>query len=303
LSPRVAIFTALALIGFAANSLLTRGALAAGRIDAASFLALRLSAGAAALWLLSRSHAPTASTTTPTSIPTSTSTATATATDPANNWPSALALAGYGVCFTFAYTRIGAGLGALTAFGAVQATMIVAGLRAGERPSPLDIGGLAIAIAGLLTLTVPGATAPPLIGVALMAGAGICWGLYSLRGRRSRDPLVSTAHNFMRTVPIGLATLAIQWKSAFVTPTGVGLAVVSGALTSGVGYALWYAVLPELTAWRAAVIQLLTPVLTVAAAIVMLGESMTMRIAVAGALIISGVLLSLTAPRAARKAR
>jgi drug/metabolite transporter (DMT)-like permease len=206
------------------------------------------------------------------------------------------------VCFTLAYTRIGAGLGALTAFGAVQATMIAAGLRAGERPSWLDFGGLAIAIAGLLTLTVPGATAPPLVGVALMAVAGICWGVYSLRGRRSRDPLVSTAHNFMRTVPIGLAFLALLWKSVFVTPTGVLLAVVSGALTSGVGYALWYAVLPHLTAWRAAVIQLLTPVLTVAAAIVMLGESMTLRIATAGALIITGVLLSLTAPRAPRKA-
>jgi drug/metabolite transporter (DMT)-like permease len=280
---RTTAFTALALIGFAANSLLTRGALAAGRIDAASFLALRLSAGAAALWLLSRSH-PASN-----------------APDPANNWPSALALAGYGVCFTLAYTRIGAGLGALTAFGAVQATMIAAGIRGGERPSWLDFGGLAIAVAGLLSLTVPGATAPPLIGVALMAAAGICWGVYSLRGRRSRDPLVSTAHNFMRTVPIGLAVLLFQWKSAFVTPVGVLLAVISGALTSGVGYALWYAVLPHLTAWRAAVIQLLTPVLTVAAAIVMLGESMTLRIAISGALIISGVLLSLTAPRASRK--
>ena len=271
--------TAAALVGFAANSLLTRGALATGRIDPASFLALRRGSGAAALWLLSRSHAGSG------------------APDPANNWPSALALAGYAVLFTFAYTRIGAGLGALTAFGAVQTTMIAAGIRAGERPSSIDIGGLVIAIAGLLALTVPGATAPPPIGIALMAGAGICWGIYSLRGRRSRDPLLSTAHNFMRTVPIGLAVLAFEWRSVFVTPMGIALAVISGALTSGVGYALWYAALPQLTAWRAAVIQLLTPVLTVAAAIVMLGESMTIRIAVSGALIISGVLLSLSAPR------
>lgn len=282
---RVTVCTAAALTGFAANSLLTRSALAAGRIDAASFLALRLIAGAAALWLLSLSHARGG------------------APDPANNWLSALALAGYAVLFTFAYTRIGAGLGALTAFGAVQITMIAAGLRSGERPSWLDVGGLAIAIGGLLTLTVPGATAPPLVGLALMAGAGACWGVYSLRGRRSRDPLVSTAHNFMRTVPIGLAVLAFQWKSAFVTPLGLALAVTSGALTSGVGYALWYAALPSLTAWRAAVIQLLVPVLTVGAAVVMLGESMTARIAVAGSLIIGGVLLSLTAPRPPRPAR
>lgn len=283
MNPRLVAITGAALIGFAANSLLTRGALAAGRIDAASFLALRLGAGAAALWLLSRSHARS---TTP---------------DPANNWPSALALAGYGVCFTFAYTRIGAGLGALTAFGAVQVTMIAASVRGGERPSLVDIGGLAIAIAGLITLTLPGASAPPMSGVLLMAGAGICWGIYSLRGRRSRDPLVSTADNFMRTVPIGLILLALDWRSAFVTPMGAALAVVSGAVTSGVGYALWYAALPQLTAWRAAVVQLLTPVLTVAAAIVMLGESMTIRIGVAGALIISGVLLSLTAPRSSIK--
>ena len=278
-------FTAAALVGFAANSLLTRGALAASRIDPASFLAVRFGSGTAALWFLSRSRERS------------------TQPDPANNWPSALALAGYGVLFTFAYTRIGAGLGALTAFGAVQTTMIAAGVRAGERPSWIDVGGLLIAIAGLLTLTVPGATAPPIIGIALMAGAGICWGVYSLRGRRSRDPLVSTADNFMRTVPIGLAVLALGWQSAFVTPMGVLLAVISGAVTSGVGYALWYAALPQLTAWRAAVIQLLVPVLTVAAAIVMLGESMTTRIAVAGALIIGGVLLSLTAPRTPRNAQ
>lgn len=279
---RLTAITAAALVGFAANSLLTRGALAAGRIDPASFLALRLGSGAAALWLLSRSHSRSGP------------------PDPANNWPSALALAGYGVFFTFAYTRIGAGLGALTAFGAVQATMIAAGVRGGERPSLIDMAGLAVAVAGLITLTLPGATAPPVMGVLLMAGAGICWGVYSLRGRRSRDPLVSTADNFMRTVPIGLAVLAVSWRSAFLTPTGAMLAVISGALTSGVGYALWYAALPQLTAWRAAVVQLLTPVLTVAAAIVMLGESMTLRIAVSGALIITGVLLSLSAPRPAK---
>ncbi|TAK17320.1 MAG: DMT family transporter [Acidobacteria bacterium] len=285
MSGRLAAFTVAALIGFAANSLLTRGALAAGRIDAASFLALRLAAGAAMLWLLSRSHPRRAG------------------ADPSSSWPAALALAGYGVFFTFAYLRIGAGLGALTLFGAVQATMIAAGLRAGERPSWLDIGGLTIAIAGLLTLTVPGAAAPPLVGILTMAAGGACWGLYSLQGRRSSDPLVTTADNFLRATPIGLAVLALQWRSAFATPLGVTLAVISGALTSGVGYAVWYAALPQLTAWRAAVIQLLVPVLTVAAAIVMLGESMSMRIAIAGALIISGVLLSLTAPRSSGGAR
>lgn len=277
-SPRVAALTAATLTAFAANSLLTRGALAGARIDPASFLAIRLSAGAVALWLLARRH-----------------TARVPGTDPANHWVAALELTGYAVAFTFAYVRIGAGLGALTLFGAVQTTMIAAGVRAGERPGARDVLGLVIALAGLLTLTVPGASRPPLIGVALMAIAGACWGLYSLRGRRSRDPLVGTAHNFMRAVPIGLAVLAWQWPRAFVTPMGVLLAVTSGALTSGVGYAIWYTVLPSLTAWRAALVQLLTPVLTTVAAVVILGESMSMRLLIAGGLIVSGVLVSVGA--------
>jgi len=174
--------------------------------------------------------------------------------------------------------------------------MIVAGLRAGERPGRHDVAGLAIAVIGLLTLTVPGASAPSITGVALMAVAGACWGVYSLRGRRSRDPLVGTAHNFMRAVPIGVAVLAWQWAHVFVTPMGLLLAVTSGAITSGLGYALWYAALPHLTAWRAAVVQLMTPVLTTAAAVVMLGESMSWRLAIAGGLIVGGVVLSLGAP-------
>ncbi len=276
MSPRVAALTAAALIGFAANSLLTRGALAASRIDPASFLAVRLASGAAVLFLLSRSHATRVS-----------------ADDPANHWTTALALTGYAVAFTFAYTRIGAGVGALALFGAVQTTMIAAGLRAGERPGRHDVAGLTIAVIGLLTLTVPGASAPSLAGVALMAIAGVCWGVYSLRGRRSRDPLVGTAHNFMRAVPIAVGILAWQWAHVFVTPRGLLLAIISGAITSGLGYALWYAVLPHLSAWRAAIVQLLTPVLTTAAAVVMLGESMSWRLVIAGGLIVGGVLLSL----------
>lgn len=280
---RVIVLTGLALIAFAANSLLTRGALAAARVDPASFLAVRLASGAAVLWLLARTHR------TPVS-----------AEDPANHWSAALALTGYAVAFTFAYVRIGAGIGALTLFGGVQTTMIAAGIRHGERPSAFDIVGLAIAIAGLLTLTVPGASQPPIVGVALMAFAGVCWGIYSLKGRRSRDPLIGTAHNFMRATPIGIAVLAWHWSHVFVTPTGVLLAVLSGAVTSGLGYAVWYSVLPALTAWRAAVVQLLTPVLTTMAAVIMLGESMSWRLILAGGLIVSGVLLSLAAPRRSR---
>jgi len=283
-SGRVTALTGAALIGFAANSLLTRGALAAGRIDPASFLAVRLASGAAMLWLLARSHTQRVS-----------------PNDPANHWSAALALTGYAVAFTFAYTRIGAGIGALTLFGAVQTSMIAAGLRAGERPGSHDVAGLVVASIGLLTLTVPGASAPPVTGVVLMAIAGACWGVYSLKGRRSKDPLVGTAHNFMRAVPIGLVVLGVQWSHAFITPTGLALAITSGAITSGVGYAIWYAVLPALTAWRAAVVQLMTPVLTTLAAVVMLGESMSWRLVIAGGLIVGGVLLSMGAAPKARR--
>ena len=276
---RVTTLTTAALVAFAANSLLTRGALAAGRLDPATFLAVRLASGAAMLWLLARSHAAPVS-----------------RQDPANHWTAALALTGYAVAFTFAYVRIGAGVGALTLFGAVQSTMIAAGLRHGERPGPFDVGGLAIALAGLLTLTLPGASRPPVIGVVLMAIAGVCWGVYSLKGRRSCDPLIGTAHNFMRATPIALAILVWQWPHAVITTNGLLLAGVSGAVTSGIGYAIWYAVLPHLTAWRAALVQLLTPVLTTAAAAVVLGEAMAWRVLLAGALIVGGVLVSLAAP-------
>ena len=280
---RVTALTAVALVAFAANSLLTRGALAAGRLDPASFLAVRLASGAAVLWLLARTHHTRVS-----------------PDDPANHWTAALALTGYAVAFTFAYVRIGAGIGALTLFGAVQTTMIAAGVRGGERPSAFDMAGLAVAVAGLLTLTVPGASRPPVTGVALMAIAGCCWGIYSLKGRRSVDPLIGTAHNFARATPIGLAVLAWQWHHVVITPAGLILAATSGGITSGLGYAVWYSVLPRLTAWRAALVQLLTPVLTTVAAVVMLGESMSWRFVFAGTLIIGGVLLSLAASSRSR---
>jgi drug/metabolite transporter (DMT)-like permease len=273
--------TSAALVGFAANSLLTRGAIAAGRIDPASFLSLRLGSGAVALWVLTALRGRHTG-------------------ERHGSWRSAAALAGYGVGFTLAYSRIGAGLGALALFGAVQVTMLGAGWRSGERPHPLSAVGLAIAVAGLLTLTLPGASAPSLAGVALMAAAGACWGIYSLRGRRSSDPLASTARNFAMAFPVALVLSAVTWRSHHLTLSGAALAITSGAITSGVAYALWYAALPHLTAWRAGIVQLLTPVLTVAAAAVMLGEPLTARVLSAGALIVAGVgvaLLSLAAAR------
>lgn len=277
---RVVGLTALALIGFAANSILTRAGLASGAIDPASFLAIRLVSGAVTLaWLARRDRGVDG--VAPLAPP----------------WTSAAALAGYGVAFTYGYTRIGAGLGALALFGAVQATMIAVALARGERPGWRAAAGWLLAISGLITLTLPGSAVPSRLGVLLMLVGGACWGVYTLLGRGAAHPVHSTALNFRRAVPAALVVLAWEWSRTHANLSGVALAITSGALTSGVGYALWYAALPHLTAWRAAVVQLLTPVLTALAASAWLAERPTWRLITAGALIVGGVALSLAPVR------
>ncbi|HEX7087637.1 MAG TPA: DMT family transporter [Vicinamibacterales bacterium] len=272
------VLTAGALTGFAANSILTRLALDSGLIDASSFVIVRVTSGAVVLALLAgwRSAMTSAS------------------------WPSALALGGYALAFTFAYLRIEAAIGALLLFGSVQATMIVAALARGERPSAAGWAGLVLAIAGLLVLTAPGLTAPDLAGAALMIAAGMAWGVYSLRGRGSRAPLAGTAGNFILAVPIVLAGLPLIRSGLYITVRGLLLAAISGSVTSGLAYAAWYAALPSLTAWRAAIVQLSVPVVTAVAAAVLLDERLTLRLVVASAAIIGGVLLSVTAAQRRR---
>jgi drug/metabolite transporter (DMT)-like permease len=266
---RVLLLTAATMVCFASNSLLTRAALGAGRLDWASFTTIRLVSGAVVLAALVRLRAGPAR--------------------DRGSWIGALALAGYAVAFTYAYTRIGAAIGALLLFGAVQATMIGTGLVRGERPARADWAGVVLAIGGLLTLTLPGVAAPDVAGAALMAAAGTCWGVYSLLGRGSRDPLAVTSDNFARgAVLVIVATLA-WWPGAALTAPGILLAVASGAIASGLGYSIWYTVLPHLAAWRAAVAQLSVPVLTALLAAALLGESLTSRLAVATALVVAGV--------------
>jgi drug/metabolite transporter (DMT)-like permease len=275
---RTAAFTACALVGFAANSLLTRAALGTGRLDAASFTCVRLLTGAVTLLLLTRLiRRPVRE---------------------GGSLRSAAALAGYAVFFTLAYSRIGAGIGALVLFGSVQITMIGTGLVRGERPRRLDWVGLAIAVTGLVVLTRPGATAPDPVGALLMGAAGACWGAYSLAGRGSRDPLGATAGNFLRACVAGLVFLAVSWGAIHLTSTGLWLATASGALASGVGYTLWYAALPALSAWRAAVVQLLVPVATALAATVLLDEALTTRLAVSTLCIAAGVGITIWPSRA-----
>lgn len=279
---RTALFASLALAGFAANSLLCRAALRGGAIDAWSFTFARLASGAIVLGLIARTRRPAA------------------ATRRAGSWASAFALTAYAAAFSLAYLRLPTGVGALVLFGSVQATMIGWSIAAGKRPGVLEWCGLALALGGLAYLTLPGASAPDALGLLLMAAAGIAWGVYSLRGRSSREPLRATADNFARGAPLVLPLLVLARGSLVFGARGLALACASGALASGLGYSLWYAALPGLSATRAALVQLVVPVLAAAAAIALLGEHPSARLAVSGALILGGIGLAVLQPRARR---
>ena len=271
LHPRFIILTSLAMIAFAGNSLLCRAALKHTAIDAASFTTIRLISGAMMLWLVVR-------------ISRGTQTGT-------GNWPSALALFIYAAGFSFSYVSLPAATGALLLFGAVQATMIGHGIWAGERLPKLQLAGLVIALAGLVGLLLPGLSAPPAIGSVLMLGAGVAWGIYSLRGRGAGDPTRVTAGNFLRAVPIAAALSILMHDGASLDSAGFWYAVSSGALASGIGYAIWYTALPALKATNAATVQLSVPVIAALGGIVFLGESVTLRLVLASVAILGGIAL------------
>ena len=270
-----AALTVLAMLAFAANSLLCRAALAGGHADAASFTLLRLASGALVLGLLARARGSPA---------------------PAAGlaWGSAAALFVYALGFSLAYLRIPAGVGALLLFAAVQLTMIGAGLRAGERPRWLEGAGLALSMAGLVILARPGFARPDPAGALLMLGAGAAWGLYSLRGRRGGDVVAVNAASFARATPLALAAgaLALALGAPRLDLLGALLALASGGLASGLGYALWYAALPGLSATRAAIVQLSVPPLAAAGGVGLLGESFSPRLLVASLLILGGIALA-----------
>lgn len=272
---RTAVLTSLALLAFAGNSILCRMALGGHAISPEGFTAVRLGAGAAALWLLVALR-------------------TRAVPRHAGHWASAAALFVYAAAFSFAYVTLSAGTGALILFGAVQLTMILAGLRAGERPSPLEWSGLALAVSGLAVLVLPGLTAPAPVGAALMAAAGMAWGVYSLRGRGSTDALRNTAGNFLLTLPMAALLLLIAGGAGAWTARGALLAAASGALASGAGYAIWYTALPSLTATRAALVQLLVPVIAAAGGVALLGEAVPLRLPISAALVLGGVALAVT---------
>lgn len=270
---RVVALTAAALLAFASNSILCRLALSRAEIDPATFTTIRLLSGAVALGMLAAIRGPHGRTS-------------------GGNWASAAALAVYAVAFSYAYVSLEAGTGALLLFGAVQTTMILAALFGGEYTSWQEWAGLAAALAGLIYLVLPGLAAPPPLGAALMVAAGAAWGIYSLRGRRSVAPVLATAGNFARGAPLALAVsagAALSGARPTATAIGIALALASGVLASGFGYVLWYAALQHLTAVRAATVQLVVPVLGAVGGILLLGESLSPRLAIAAVFILGGV--------------
>lgn len=281
--------TALALIAFAANSLLCRLALLDGATDAASFTAIRLFSGAivlAVLLAIRRERLPASGD------------RDGRASRIGGRWRGAVALFAYAAGFSIAYVDVGAATGALLLFGAVQATMLLVGLWQGERLAAWQWLGFALAVLGLLALLLPGAAAPPIMAALWMLGAGVAWGLYSLWGRGSVDPVADTAGNFARALPFALALLALHVDALTVDARGVACAVASGAVASGLGYALWYRVLPRLGALRAATLQLAVPPLAAVGGVLLLGETLDATRIGAGAVILGGIAIVLRGRRA-----
>jgi drug/metabolite transporter (DMT)-like permease len=283
----VLLLTALTMLAFAANSLLCRAALKQTGIDAGSFTTIRLASGALALGLVVRARGALGR-------------AASGREGLGGNWPSALILFVYAAGFSFAYVRLPAAVGALILFGSVQATMIGYGLWAGERLRPAQVAGLVLALSGLVALLLPGLSAPPLGSAALMAIAGMAWGAYSLRGKGASDPAGATAGNFLRSLPFALALSGVLFTRVSLSAAGIGCALASGALASGLGYVIWYSVVPRLTATSAATVQLSVPVLAAAGGVLLLGEKMSLRLLLCSAVILGGIALVTLARRTLR---
>ncbi len=272
------LLTAVAMAFFAANSLLARLALGAGRIDAAAFTAIRILAGAAALALVMGVRREGFR-----------------AALRHGSLRSAFALFAYAIAFSFAYLSLTAGTGALVLFAAVQVTMLGIGIARGERPRASEWTGLALAFGGFVYLVAPGLAAPSPAGVALMTVSGIAWGCYSLAAKDVQSPIAATAANFTKAIPLAAATFMVIWimGQSRASWSGIALAAVSGAITSGLGYAAWYVALKHLRTTFAAIVQLTVPPLAAAAGVMFLGEQLTWRLVFASAAILGGVGMAL----------
>lgn len=274
---RILLLTSLAMLAFAGNSLLCRMALRETGIDAASFTTIRILSGALVLLLIVGMQGRLRSM--------------------AGNWLTAFGLFAYAACFSFAYASLSTGTGALLLFGAVQATMIGYGLWRGERLTLRRGAGFLCAFGGMVGLMLPGLTAPPLLGAALMMVSGIAWGFFSIRGKGAGDPVLVITGSFVRAAPFALLLSIATWSLASPDKAGVGYAVLSGGLTSGVGYVIWYTALRGLTVTSAATVQLTVPMIAAAGGVLLLGEPVTLRLMLASIAILGGVAIALTGKR------
>jgi drug/metabolite transporter (DMT)-like permease len=279
---QISVYTAFALVAFAANSVLNRLALGANALDASSYIGIRLVSGALTLALINGVNKQTFNT-----VQKAFSQPTISAFLPA------FYLFLYGIAFSFAYRSLNSGMGAFILFGTVQITMLSTALVKGERPHLAEWGGLIVAISGLIYLVLPGLSAPDPFGAFLMTIAGISWGFYTLKGRGVSDPIETTALNFIRSVPMILVVNIFTFSNAHFSTEGIIYALISGAITSGVGYSIWYTALRGLTTTQAALLQLFVPIIAALGGIIFLSESLTTRLIYAGLLIIGGVVLAL----------
>ncbi len=283
---KVVVLTAIAMFAFAANSVLARLAFATAHAEPLSYTGIRLASGAvvlaALLWLR---RAPG----TPVTI--------------GGSWRAAAALFGYALAFSIAYILLGAGTGALILFASVQIGILGWAVFRGDRPGTLEWLGLAIALAAFAYLVSPGLVAPHPLGTLLMVGSGLCWAAYTLLGRGSKAPLVDTAGNFIRCLPVALLIIVAGLLLHPIDPGAVAYAVASGALASGLGYAVWYAVLPSLARTQAAVVQLTVPAIAAAGGVLLIAEPPTLRLVIASIGILGGVALALLAADRRRRAK
>lgn len=276
IAARTALLTCAAMLAFASNSLLGRMALAPGLIDPASYTSVRVASAAAMLSLIvlwRRRRAPSFA---------------------YAKWSSVVALFAYAILFSFAYLKLEAGVGALILFGAVQVTMFAVGLKEGERFSAIAWSGFAAAVAGLVWLMSPGAAAPDALGSVLMIASGAAWGAFTLLARGVDHPVEANAANFICCAPPALVVSLAFIGDFHVEPAGLALAITSGAITSGLGYAIWYMALRGLTATRAATVQLSAPAIAAIGGVILLAEPLTLRLVLSSALILGGVAIALT---------
>jgi len=279
---RVALTCGAALVGFAANSLLARGALGLDLIDASTFTVLRLASGALLLGVVvyARGGRPMAD----------------------GSWRGGAALLGYAAAFSFSYVRIGAALGALVLFPTVKLALLAWGAARGEHPARIEWLGAATALAGLVMLTLPGVGRADLPGIGLMASAGLAWAAYTVEGRRMTQPMGATAGNFLRASLLAAPLPVVGVLQGHATAGGVLLAVLSGSIASALGYVLWYSVVPQLSAVQLGLAQLAVPALAGLGAVVLLGEHLTGRFLAAAAAIFLGIWLALSRGGGARHA-